>query len=76
MDSFVSMFELVFDLDWSMTQVCIENSEYLIDDKGTFLQPLVDDESNNWANRGALLETYRHLLQCMKNCGIQRERSW
>ena len=69
---FVSMFELVFDGDWEMTRDCMENPEYLIAKEGTFITPLVDDESNNWWNRGSLLAAYRNLLSCMEKCGIQR----
>ena len=72
-DMFASMFDLVFDSDWSTTQESITDSAYLIDEQGTFIRPLVEDESNNWANRGALLSAYRHLRQCMEDCGMQRE---
>ena len=73
---FVSMFELVFDGDWEMTRACVENPEYLISKEGTFITPLVDDESNNWWNRGSLLAAYRNLLSCMEKCGIQRSVPW
>ena len=73
-DRFASMFELVFDSDWPTTQASIRNSDCLIDENGTFLQPLVDNESSNWANREALLSAYRRFLQRMTDCGIQREQ--
>ena len=60
-ESFLNAFELVFDLDWDMTKNCIADSGYLISESGTFLRPMVNDESNNWANRGSLLEEYRNL---------------
>ena len=75
-DAFASTFELVFDNDWQTTQANIEGSSHLIDRQGTFLRPLVTDEDNDWANRGALLGAYRHLLQCMEDCGIQRKQLW
>lgn len=62
-EDFLSGFELVFDYDWEMTKNCIENSEYFI--SGTFVRPNVEDESNNWANRGSLLEDYRELRNCV-----------
>ena len=71
-DAFARMFELVFDNDWPTTQRNIADPTYLIEEQGTFIQPLVEDEGNNWANRGALLDAYRRLLQCMEDCGIQR----
>ena len=75
-DLFASMFELVFDNDWSTTQDNIANSAHLIDEQGTFIRPLIEDEGDNWANRGALLSAYRDLLHCMEDCGMQREELW
>ena len=42
----------------------------MISEDGTFVDPMVDDEDNNWANRGSLLKCYRDLVECMKKCGI------
>jgi hypothetical protein len=64
--SFVDHFELVLDNDWQMTRDCLANPTYLIDPNGTFLQPGVDDESNNWTNRGALLASYRRLKSLLE----------
>ena len=75
-EAFASMFKLVFDNDWQTTQTNIAESSRLIDRKGTFLRPRVADEDNNWANRGALLGAYRHLLQCMEDCSIQLKQLW
>ena len=72
LDGFVSSFELVFDQDWDMTRSCLQNPEHLIDQRGTFIQPLVSDEGNNWANRGTLLAEYRELLECMEKYGVER----
>ena len=61
---FVCAFELVFDNDWSMTEVCLQDDvrDGYIRDGRTFLSPGVRDESNNWCNRGALLASYRDLV--------------
>lgn len=72
---FVSMFELVLDNDWPTTRTNTEESAQIIDRKGASLRPLVPDEDNDWAIHGALLRAYRHLLQCMQDCGIQRQQS-
>ena len=72
---FVALFELVFDLDWEMTQACIRDSEHMISEDGTFIHPMVDDESNNWWNRGAILASYRDLVERMEALGIDRT-SW
>ena len=64
-ESFLDSFELVFDHDWDMTESCLENSEHYISTAGTFVRPMVHDESNNWGNRGALLADYRKLKDCM-----------
>jgi hypothetical protein len=66
---FITSFELVFDNDWEMTKNCITN-DILICDNGTFIHPDVNDESNNWSNRGGLLDTYRHLLDVMDKNSI------
>jgi len=68
--NFMTCFELVFDNDWTMTKNCIKDSKFLIEKKGTFLNPKVDDEENNWANRGSLLATYRELYDLMKKQDI------
>ena len=64
-EAFLDSFELVFDNDWVKTKSCMEDSEYFISAAGTFVHPQVDDESNNWANRGSLLEHYRDLPNCL-----------
>jgi len=51
-------FECIFDDDWSMT-VNTYSCEYSISPFGTFLNPKVEDESNNWGNRGGFLQSYR-----------------
>jgi hypothetical protein len=58
---FVSSFELVFDNGWEFTQSVLQEPEQYISDGCTFIQPNVQDESNNWANRGHLLNWYRRL---------------
>ena len=59
---------MVFDGDWEFTKDAIAN-KYLIDSQGTFVKPSVDDESNNWGNRGSLLEAYRNLLSLLRTRG-------
>ncbi len=58
---FLWYFELVFDNDWEMTRTCIQKPEFYFSDRGTFIRPGVEDESNNWGNRGSLLASYRRL---------------
>lgn len=60
---FLDSFELVFgETDWPVTLANLQDdARYLIHQNGTFLEPGVDDESNNWANRGSLLSAYRRL---------------
>ena len=71
-NSFVDRFELVFNFDWTTTQANLEDPRHFIDDGGTFVQPLVDDESSNWGNRGSLLAAYRELRSCMEKCGVRQ----
>lgn len=65
LDDFLRCFEAVFgDADWPVTLDNMQ-SEFLIHPNGTFLEPGVADESNNWHNRGSLLASYRRLLATM-----------
>ncbi|RWX44207.1 hypothetical protein H206_01970 [Candidatus Electrothrix aarhusensis] len=61
---------MVFHNDWGMTIDCIIDGS-LID--GTFIEPGMGDESNNWSNRGELLKSYRNLLQLMKQEKIKKQ---
>lgn len=57
-------FEAVFgQADWEMTRdvLTCDTLDWYIHPNGTFLEPGVEDESNNWGNRGALLDSYRRL---------------
>ena len=36
---------------------------YMIEPGGTFIDPKVDDETEDWGNRGQLLKTYRKLKE-------------
>ena len=57
---FLEAFEEVFDKDWEYTKGNIDVEEY-ISPNGTFLNPKVDDEIEDWGNRGFLLHEYRQL---------------
>jgi hypothetical protein len=66
---FATMFELVFDNDWEMTKICISDSSY-VEDNATFINPGVNDEDNNWGNRGSLLSAHRNLVKVLEKNGI------
>ena len=70
---FFESFELVFDHDWSTTQANLEDPSSFIHNDGTFIRPLVEDEGNNWGNRGSLLAAYRDLRSHMEICGLLQE---
>lgn len=38
---------------------------YLISPDGTFINPKIDDETEDWGNRGKLLKAYRKLKKLM-----------
>lgn len=70
LDDFLRCFEAVFgDADWPVTLDNMQ-SEFLIHPNGTFLEPGVADESNNWHNRGSLLASYRRLQAAMDEKGF------
>ena len=56
--AFLADFETVFDNDWDLTKDRINDAAFV---SGTFIEPGVPDESDNWANRGTLLAGYRNL---------------
>lgn len=61
--NFMILFHIVFDIDWGHTESCLEESGLFIQKNGTFINPRVKDEENNWANRGQLLKAYRELTE-------------
>jgi hypothetical protein len=65
---FVYYFQLVFDHDWDFSQDILRDPELFI--KGTFINPNVEDEGNNWGNRGGLLDSYRSLKALLDSRGI------
>lgn len=60
--------ELLFENDWEFTQINISHPETFIIEGATFLNPGVDDESNNWGNRGAFLKAYRDAKEAFALC--------
>ena len=57
---FLDHFYLLFHQDWEFARDLCADPWYVAP-TGTFLNPGVDDESNNWANRGAFLAAWRRL---------------
>ena len=66
---FVGAFEVVFRYDWEYTKIMIGDES----EGATFVEPGLDDESEDWGARGALLEKYRELLKVMKANGLEPE---
>lgn len=67
MVTFVQRFWLVFENDWDFTRA---NLVGWPDDSSTFIDPGLEDESNNWANRGSLLSSYREAIQRLEAVGL------
>ncbi len=71
MSRFVSMFEFVFgSTDWEYTKLCLKEPDSFVDPQGTFINPLVEDEGNNWSARSALLEAYRDVVEAMNTARV------
>ena len=66
---FVGAFEVVFRYDWEYTKVMIGDEM----DGATFIEPRLEDETNDWGSRGALLEKYRALVAVMKAQNMEPE---
>lgn len=75
---FIRAFEQVFDEDWTYTKQNLgiwekpthlddENSIPFISNDGTFLNPKVDDETENWGHRAILLDQYRALKKLLSD---------
>ena len=62
--NFLSMFNTVFQDDWNHTILSLDPEwlKYYIAPDATFINPKVEDEQNNWGNRGTLLSSYRELV--------------
>ena len=61
---FLDAFEEVFDRDWTYTKamlVALRVPTPIIGKEGTFINPKVEDEVDDWGNRARLLEAYRAL---------------
>ena len=73
--AFLTSFKLVFGYDWEFSRDIFQSDSlgWYIQDGHTFLNPGVEDESNNWGNRGGLLASYRHLLAVMEQMGLRSE---
>lgn len=73
---FLTAFDVIFNIDWEHTKTCLEDSQHFISPTGTFVEPRVDDESNNWGNRPSLLETYRKLVNYINANNIDIQTSY
>ena len=65
---FVGAFEVVFRYDWDYTAVVLAG---MVMEDANFIEPGVEDETNDWGARGALLEKYRALVVLMKDRGLK-----
>ena len=63
---FVWAVEEVFGRDWAYTE-----SMFREVGDGTFLEPQIEDEAEDWGNRSFFLERYRKLRRIMQKIGIQ-----
>jgi hypothetical protein len=66
---FVDHFWTVFENDWEFTESRICDRGYIAEG-GTFLNPKVVDQGDNWGNRAGLLESYKRLQEVMQSRGI------
>ena len=66
---FLESFEEVFDRDWSYSKeiMNINTQVEIISNSGTFLNPKVEDETEDWGYRGKLLKEYRNLKKLISN---------
>lgn len=67
LSEFIGAFEVVFRYDWEYTKAMIGDEA----DGANFVEPGLDDETEDWGARGALLEKYRALVAVMKANGME-----
>lgn len=67
LSEFMGAFEVVFRYDWEYTKIMIGDEV----SGATFVEPGLEDETEDWGARGALLEKYRALAAVMKAKGIE-----
>ena len=63
---FVGAFEVLFHHDWGYAKIMIGDEAQ----GRTFLNPGLEDESEDWGSRGELLEKYRKLKKLMDERGL------
>lgn len=69
LQEFVGAFEIVFRYDWEYTTVMFGH----VNNGANFIEPELEDETEDWGARGALLEKYRNLVAVMKSNSLQPE---
>jgi len=71
---FLDMTEVIFSHDWDFTKECLNESisSGFIHERADFLNPNVENEGNNWANRGSYLQAYRRLKSFINQFNIGR----
>jgi hypothetical protein len=64
---FVWSVEEVFDRDWEYTESMFRH----VGDGGTFLEPNLEDEGEDWGHRAIFLEQFRKLRRLMRQRGME-----
>jgi len=70
LSEFMWAFEQVFHHDWPYARVMLNPMNGMIAEDGTFLEPRVSDETDDWGYRAMLLARYRKLKALMDARGI------
>jgi hypothetical protein len=73
---FTWAFEQVFHHDWPYARAMLLPANGMIAEDGTFLEPRVADEVDDWGYRAMLLERYRKLKALMDARGIVPARTF
>ena len=67
LQEFIGAFEVLFHHDWAYARTMIGDEE----EGCTFLEPGLEDETEDWGARGELLEKYRNIKAVMKKKGLE-----
>lgn len=76
LSEFTWAFEQVFHHDWAYARAMLLPANGMIAPDGTFLEPRVEDEVDDWGYRAMLLQRYRKLRALMEARGITPVRGF
>jgi len=78
LEDLVQHIESVFHQDWAHTLSCFKEIEWWVAPDETFLatRKTIEQDGNNWGNRGSLLASYCRAVQVLGKSPAKLSDSW